>query len=227
VPYATMSTRWSMTKALCATSVRVVRRTEWGIPEYANTHNAPLDENMRTRFVLLNGRRVEVEVKSRWCALLSNDWTNRTQGSRRWGGRRQVRHRADNKVDAMKNTDGTRVFRSVPQCTRVRIAWALIKLSHTTCASSTRRWRICSPRATWGHVTVKKRQQDGRCSERTVACAMLLPRREGPCERLSSRTLAQEIRKADEQGVGSKGTYGTGAYQQKAMSASARIAQIV
>jgi hypothetical protein len=31
------------------------------------------------------------------------------------------------------------------------------------------------------------------------------------------RTLAQEIRKADEQGVGSKGTYGTGAYQQKVM----------
>jgi hypothetical protein len=35
---------------------------------------------MRTRFVLLNGRRVEVEVKSRWCALLSNDWTKSHTG---------------------------------------------------------------------------------------------------------------------------------------------------
>jgi hypothetical protein len=79
--------------------------------------------------VLLNGRR-EVEVKSRWCAL-SNDLDKIAHSKDHAVGEDVVKCAIEliDKVDAMKNTDGTRVFRSVPQCTRVRIAWALIKLA--------------------------------------------------------------------------------------------------
>jgi hypothetical protein len=84
------------------------------------------------------------------------------------------------KVDAMKNTDGTRVFRSVPQCTRVRIAWALIKLTHDLCFIYA---TVEDLFATCGGHGVERWDGSVQPDEKPLNVR---------------RTLAQEIRKADD-----------------------------
>jgi hypothetical protein len=90
------------------------------------------------------------------------------------------------KVDAMKNTDGTRVFRSVPQCTRVRIAWALIKLAHDLCfiyATVEDLFATCDMGT---DVTVKSvnKMVDALRGPLHVQC--YCPDEKGPCERPST-----------------------------------------
>jgi hypothetical protein len=103
------------------------------------------------------------------------------------------------KVDAMKNTDGTRVFRSVPQCTRVRIAWALIKLAHDLCfiyATVEDLFATCDMGTC--DVTVKSvnKMVDALRGPLHVQC--YCPDEKDHVNAQVRRTLAQEIRKADD-----------------------------
>jgi hypothetical protein len=129
-------------------------------------------------------------------------WTNRTQqGSRRWGGRRQVRHRADRQGGCHEEHGRHTSLPQRPTMHRVRIAW-VSSSSHTTCASSTRRWRICSPRATWGHVMSPSRASTRWSILRGplhVQCHA--PTRRDHVNAQVRRTLAQEIRKADDKAL--------------------------
>lgn len=110
--------------------------------EHANTHNAPLDEHLKTRFMLVGGKIREVVVKNKWCQDIKHDLTVMA-GDKDIAMGEDIIKCAIGLVDAVENLKTTRVtaagarevrmFRCVQQSTKACIKWALIQLAHDHC----------------------------------------------------------------------------------------------
>lgn len=111
--------------------------------EYSNTHNAPLDENLKTRFMLRGGKVHEIVETNKWCHEVKHDLTVMASDRHVAIGEDVIKC-AIELVDAVENlkvatvnTDGvrseTRLFRYVKKGRKDCIKWALLQLAHDQC----------------------------------------------------------------------------------------------